>query len=56
MSKYVLSASEFKTKKDALKKIQNWFDNNDLEGMPHIYEVVKKFEVKPTMVAKKVEL
>ncbi|MFH1972120.1 MAG: hypothetical protein ABIJ18_01440 [archaeon] len=44
---YVLSKSEFKTQKGALKKIQHWEDTNSLDNPPpNIYEVIRKIEVK----------
>ena len=42
--RYVISASEFKTKKGALAKIQEWNDGDGLDNDPKVYEVTKKFK------------
>ncbi len=44
---YVLSSSEFKTQKEALKKIKEWEDIGSLnEPVPNIYEVKRILKVK----------
>jgi len=44
--RYVLSANEFKTKRAAVAKLQEWSDNGRLENEPYVYEVTKKFRMR----------
>ena len=49
--KFVISSSEFKTKKEAVKQLKKWHDNDDLCPNAKVYSV--KEEYKPVF---KIEL
>lgn len=53
--KYVISSSEFKTKKKALERIKKWHDIDDLCPNAKVYSVKDIFEPVATIILEKIE-
>lgn len=54
MNKFVLSASDFKSKKKAEDKVNNWWNNGELETQNiKLYKVIEVYDLKLKFVKRK---